>query len=277
MSKAPETKQEPTKKFSPFAGCSILIIAGVLAAAMIGFSVWSYFKVQDTIAGFTQESPKAIQLTDTTGQETAQVSLKQKLTGFRHNIEAKHKATITLDATELNLAVATFDILKPHRKNIYITSISEDGIEANIAYPTKSAMFSDTMRYLNGTLTLQPELVEGATFPRITRIKADQGNSIPDEFKKFISETLLHPLHNDKELGPLFKSLSRVELQDNTLVLHTDPAYSPPSAPTEETKSTLFQRLMNGFAVVALIFLAIVTIIIILSRRKAKQSPIPHQ
>jgi hypothetical protein len=34
----------------------------------------------------------------------------------------------------------------------------------------------------------------------------------------------------------------------------------------------MFERLMTGFAIIAVIFLAIVSLIIILSRRKAKKS-----
>ena len=118
-----QTNAESGKKFSPFAGCSIFIIAGVLAASMVGFTIWSYFKVQDTIAAFTDESPQTIELVDLVGKESAQVAIKEKLVGFRHNIEAKHKAHITLDADEMNLTIATFDILKPHRNHLIITCI----------------------------------------------------------------------------------------------------------------------------------------------------------
>jgi len=263
--------EKGTGKFSPFAGCSIFIIAGTLAACMIGFTIWTYFKVKDTIAGFTGEAPKPIELVETQGMESAQTALKAKLIGFRHNIEAKHKAEITLDAAEMNLAIATFEMLKPHRNNLFITAIKNGSIEANISYPVKSSMGSDEMRYINGSISLQPELVEGAPFPRIIEIRPDKGSDIPDEFKKFISETLLHPLHNDKEFGPIFKRLSGVEIKDDTLVLHTDPEYVVKDAPPEDTKP-LTQRLMTGFAVIAIIFLAIVSVIIILSRRKAKQT-----
>jgi hypothetical protein len=275
MADANSDSEKGTGKFSPFAGCSIFIIAGALAAGMIGFTIWTYFKVKDTIAGFTEESPNAIELVETKGQESAQTALKSKLVGFRHNIETKHKAEITLDADELNLAIATFDILKPHRNNLSISAIKDGHIEADISFPVKSRMGSDEMRYLNGSITVQPELVEGAAFPRVMEIRPAKPGDIPDEFKKFISETLLRPLHEDKELGPIFKRLSAVEIKDNTLVLYTNPEYVAPDAPPED-REPMFERLMTGFAVIAVIFLAIVATIIILSRRKAKQSQITN-
>ncbi len=267
-----QTDEESTKKFSPFAGCSIFIIAGVLAASMVGFTAWSYFKVKDTIAEFTDESPQSIQQIELSDQESAQVALKEKLIGFRHNIEAKHKAHITLDTTEMNLAIATFEILKPHRDHLFISSIVDDRIEAKIAFPVKAGMGTDGMRFINATIMIKPELVEGAAFPRITSVNSSTGAEVPEQFRHFISETLLHPMKEDKELGPIFSSLSDVSIEGDTLVLHNDPDYQISTQPSEEKKQSMFERLMTGFAIIAVFFLAIVSLIIILSRRKAKKS-----
>ncbi len=262
--------EDSTKKFSPFAGCSIFIIAGCLALGMIGFTAWSYFKVKEKIEGFTGENPKPITLVDTQGKEAEQTALKAKIVGFRHNIEAKHAGEMTLNADEMNLAIATFDILKPHRENFYISAIRDGQIEAQVSYPVKSRMGSDEMRYLTGSVIIEPELVEGGAFPRIMEIRADKDGDIPDEFKKFISETLLHPIVNDKELGPLFKSLSSVEIKGDALIVKTDPDYKAPDAPKEEDTDSFMQKFMIGFGIVAVIFLAFVAMIIIISRRKAK-------
>ena len=263
---------ESTKKFSPFAGCSIFIIAGVLAASMVGFTVWSYFKVKNTIAEFTDDAPQSIEQVEVDGKESDQVAIKEKLIGFRHNIEAKHKAQMTMDAAEMNLAIATFDILKPHRDHLFITSIDNDQIEANIAFPVKAGMDTDGMRFINATIMITPELVEGAAFPRITSVRSSTGAEVPEQFRHFISETLLHPMKEDKELGPIFSSLSAVSIEGNTLVLQNDHDYQPLTQPTEEKKQSMFERLMTGFAIIAVFFLAIVSVIIILSRRKAKNS-----
>lgn len=268
---APSKDSIDEGKFSPFAGCSIFIIAGLIALGMISFLVWSYFQTRDMVESFTDEKPQIIQVADVSGKESEQVALKTKLVGFRHNIEAKHKSEIALDADEMNLAIATFNILKPHQGALHIKSIHTDGIQAAISFPTKSRMRSDANRYINATLTIQPELVDGAAFPRITAIQTNREAEIPEQFKQFISETLLKPLYDDKELGPIFQGLSAVEIKDNTLVLTTDPEYQvAQSAPAETTDLTI-DRLLKGFAVIAVIFLALVTFIIILSRRKAKQ------
>jgi len=271
-----ESCDESVGKFSPLAGCSMFIIAGVLVLGMIAFATWSYFKVKNTISGFTQEEPKKIELVETQGKEAAQIALNTKLTDFTHRIEAHQLGELSLNADELNLAIATYPILKPHRKNLFITSIDQDGIHAQIAYPIKAQLGSDAMRYLNGNLTLVPELVEGAPFPRITQIKADQGGEIPEAFLKFISETLLHPFLDDSEMSPLFHSLSSVEMKGDTLILKTDSAHAAAvvSQKTEKApdRELVISRIMKGFALVALAVLAIVSILLMISRRKAKKS-----
>jgi len=267
---------DPTKdkgKFSPFAGCSIFIIAGALALGMIGFTFWIGTRVESTIEGFTVEKPKTIEQTDIKGKESAQVALKSKLVDFRHKIEAKKEGEMTLNVEEMNLAIATFEILKPQRGNLYVSAITKDGIRAEISNPVNSKMSNilskeKTFRYLNGTIFIQPELVEGAVFPRITTITPENGGSVPDEFIQQISKTLLAPLKDDKEIGPLFTSLSSAEIVDNMVVLKTNPEHVAADQLPTDTKP-VFERFMKGFAIVAVLFLAIIAAVIVLSRRKA--------
>lgn len=263
-------------KFSPFAGCSIFIIAGVLALGMITFTFWIGTRVETAVEGFTAEKPKPIEQTETKGKESAQVRLKNKLVAFRHSIEVGKKGELTLNADEMNLAIATFEILKPQRGNLYVTSIGKEGIRAEISNPINSKMSNiisgeKSYRYLNGTILIRPELVENAVFPRITSIKPDGGGSVPDEFVQQISKTLLMPFKNDQEIGPLFHRISSVEIIDNAVVIKTDPAYSNDSARGATDNQPVFERFMKGFAVAAVVFLAIIAGIMILSRRRAKQ------
>lgn len=271
----PEDSAKETGKFSPFAGCSIFIIAGLLAVGMISFTFWIGTRIESTIEGFTQEKSKPIEQVDPTGKENQQVALKNKLMGFRHKIETEKISEINLTAEEINLAIATFEILKPQRGNLHVTSITDDGIRAEISNPVNSKMSNiisqdKTFRHLNGTIFIQPELVDNAVFPRITTIKPDGGGSVPDEFRQQISKTLLAPFKDDQEIGPLFTRISSVEIKDGAIILKTTPEQQATEALPTDTQPAI-ERFMKGFAIVAILFLAIIAIIIILSRRKAAQ------
>ncbi len=274
------TPADPTKeksKFSPFAGCSIFIIAGLLAVGMISFTFWIGTRIEKTIEGFTQENPKPIEQIDLNGKENQQVTLKSKLVEFRHKIETEKAGKISLTPEEINLAIATFTILKPQRGNLHVTAITEEGIRAQISNPINSKMSNiiskdKRFRHLNGTIFIRPELVENAVFPRITTIQADGGGSVPDEFRQQISKTLLAPFKDDQEIGPLFTRISSVEINDGAIILTTNPEQkNTETLPTTDTQP-VFERFMKGFAIVAILFLAIIATIIILSRRKAAQS-----
>jgi len=269
-----ENSSKEKGQFSPFAGCSIFIIAGLLAIGMISFTFWMGTRVESTIQDFTQDDSKEIELVDTADKQREQVALKSKLVGFRHQIEAGKTGKITLNTEEINLAIATFDILKPQRENLHVSSISDEGLRAEISNPINSKMSNiisadKTFRYLNGTILIQPELVENAVFPRITTIKPDGGGSVPTEFTQQISKTLLAPFKDDEEIGPLFSSISSVEIKDELIILKTDP--KQPRADTADIdQQPVIERFMKGFSIVAIVFLAIIAGIIILSRRKAK-------
>ncbi len=242
---------------------------------MVTFTFWMGTRIESTIKGFTQEKPKTIQQTDTTGKESQQVTLNNKLTEFRHQIEAQKPGKLTLTADEINLAIVTFDILKPQRGSLHIISITPDGIRAVVSNPINSKMSNiitkeKTYRHLNATIFIQPELVEGAIFPRITNIAPDGGGSVPDEFRQQISKTLLAPFKDDTEIGPLFTRLSAVAIKDNTIILETEPGEQQTDALPADT-APIVERFMKGFALVAVVFLAIIGAIIILSRRKANQ------
>lgn len=266
-----QASAEKKGKFTPFAGCSIFIIVGLVALGMIGFTAWTYFQMKGTIEGFSEEKTKTIPVAATEGRETAQTALKSKLVAFRHSVEAGNPGTLALGADELNLAIATFPILKPHRGALRVTGISDGQAHADISFPVKSRLGSDEMRFINGSIAIEPEIVDGSPFPRVTMVRTSNGAEVPTEFRKFISETLLHPLRNDKELGPLFSRITSVEVKGNEILLATDPgelaATTKPPA-----KGPVIERFMKGFAIVALIFLALITGIIILSRRKAGKS-----
>lgn len=267
-----DQQQDPTEgKFSPFAGCSIFIIAGLIAVGMISFLIWSYFQTRDMVESFTDEKPKTVESVDVSGKENQQVELKSKLVGFRHKVEAKHQDSMSLNAGEMNLAIATFEILKPHLGKLYIREIKDGNIIADVSFPTKSRMRSDENRFINATLTIQPELVDGAPFPKIIEIKTDKGAEVHEQFKQFISETLLKPVYDDTEIGPIFQSLSAVEIDGDSVVVSTDPKYQPVEADPQDNPEMVIDRLLKGFAIVAVVFLAIVTLVIILSRKKAKK------
>ena len=261
-------------EFSPFAGCSIFIVAGVLVAGMVSFLIWQYFQTKEMVRGFTDEQPQSVELISVKGKEVAQVALKTKLEGFRYRVETKKQGRITLSALELNLAIVSFDILKPHRGALHISRIDQQGIHGEISFPTRWKMFSDAKRYINAEILVVPELVDGAVFPKIVEIHTKNNSEVPETFKQFIAETLLDPLFRDEEIGPVFRGLTAVNLEGDHLVLSSDPEQRLEGKGEVNTQVTCskselaIDRTLKGFAVVSVVFLLFVGLVIVLNRRK---------
>ena len=271
LERAPISEDKRTGKFSPFAGCLIMIIVGLLVLGIISFTWWSYKQVQATVEGFAESDPVEVTLVDVTGEDSAQLSLGQKLKGFRRIVGDKQVGELSLTADELNLAIASYEILEPNRRQLSITSISEEGLVADISYPLNARLFSDEKLYLNGEVTIMPEVTGGFLFPTVKKVRTSQHEDIPQEFKKFISETMLRPMRDDAELGQLLQRISSVKIVGNAMILKTEPDFVA-AGELPDDKAPIINRFMKGFGIVAVVFLFIVSIIIFISRRKAPKT-----
>lgn len=271
MSETESTEIEGAGKFSPFAGCLMMLIVGLMVAGVIVYSWWSYGQVKSTVEGFTQEVAQEVPLIDVSSMEAAQKSLDEELKAFRVSVESNELAELSLTAEELNVAIASYEILAPNREKIFISGISDKGVEATISYPVNAAAFSDNRRHLNGRVTMMPEINGGALFPVVKQVTTPSGVDIPDRFKEFITETMLHPIRNHEELGVLMKRISSVSIKGESIVILAEPGFVAAGELPDDTQPIL-NRFMKGFAIVAVVFLFIVSLIIFVSRRKASST-----
>ena len=265
------SEDKRTGKFSPFSGCLIAIILTMVVAGVVSYSIYSYKQVQETFAGLAEGTPQEVSLFEAEGNEALINTLTDKLKTFQSAMNAQSETQLELSADDLNLAIASYAILEPHRGKIFVESISEEFIEAEVSYPIKTELFSDQLQYLNAKINIVPEIKDGSFYPFVTSVDTASGNEVLAEIKKFFSESMLHPLRNDEEIGPLFEQISGIELADGKITLLADPSYESAEALPDDI-NPMIQRFMKGFAIIAIIFLLIVAVIIILSRRKANQT-----
>ncbi|MGJ8676148.1 MAG: hypothetical protein ACSHX0_01385 [Akkermansiaceae bacterium] len=258
-------------KFSPFAGCLIFIVLALVVTGVITYTWMSYKQVQATIVGMTEETPQVIEIDEAKGQEASLAHLSIKLNDFKNAINTQTLSSLTLSKSELNLAIANYALLEPNRGKLRVHSISNEAIAAEVSYPVKSGFRSEKKLYLNGMAQIVPEIKEGALFPSVTSVLTPAGVEVPAEFRKFISESMLHPLRNDEEIGRIFQNVSDVKTSDGSVTLYIDPSYIAPGTLPDDT-SPITNRFMKGFALIAVVFLLIVAVIIFLSRKKSQNT-----
>ena len=120
------SKTEEQAARSPFAGCLILIVMGLVILVLISSAAYFLKKQTSSFVEFTEEEAKPTPVLKLEGREQAVNSLSNRLRHFAHEIENKRAAEIELSAEDLNLAVAQFDDLKNFRGQLSIESITPD-------------------------------------------------------------------------------------------------------------------------------------------------------
>ena len=258
--RTPAQSEDPVKaepKQSPFAGCAIIIAAAVMMLFLIGFTIWSLFRVDSEIAKFTEAEAKPTPVLDPVRFQNQFNDLTSRLDNFQDAIMTNEAAEITLSTQDLNLAIAAYSQFDELRRTFQVLSISPEGMEVQISYRINGKPIGDTSyRYLNGTFLGKPRLENGQMLIDIEKIYSQKG-TVPDEFAAHLSDhQITAPYLKDEVLGPIMKKLTSVELTPNALIIRADPAEEPPGkqeltrADIEKTKRIA----LTAFAIVFVIF-----------------------
>lgn len=258
----PATK-EPQQ--SPFAGCSIIIAAGVMMLFLIGFTLWSLFKVDNELSKFTESKPVPTPVLDPLKFTTEFNDLSHRLDNFKAKVMAKEPAELTFSTEDLNLSIAANSQFEELRETFYIRSLSPDKAEVQISYRINGKPMGDkSFRYLNGTFIGKPRLESGQLLIDIEKIHSNCG-IVPEQFSNHLSDhQITAPYLKDKVLGPFMKQLTSIELTNNGLIVRIDPAQEPPGqqeltlADIEKTKKiaiTAFASVLALFGLLLFVFL----------------------
>jgi len=240
----PQKKASPSGQHSPFAGCSIIGIAGFIMLFLVGFTLYSLNKITDAMKSFTQEEQVSPPTLDLTQHVSTFNDLSRRLDGFEASVLANEHATLSLTPLDINLAIATHDPFKELRKTFFIKEITEETLSIQISYPINGKPLSkEEHRYLNGTLHGVPELQGGQLLLQMEKIDSLKGD-VPEQFVAHLSDhQITAPYLEDPELGPIMKKLTSVSLTNGALVLTVDPRQEPPGrkplTPAEETKTKI--------------------------------------
>lgn len=225
----PETSKKKDVAQSPFAGCTIIMAAAVMMLFLVGFTIWSLFKVDGEISKFTEKDPVPTPVLDPVQFENEFNDLSRRLDGFRAAVLASEPAEITLSTQDLNLSIAAQPQFDELRETFHILSISPEGAKVQISYRINGKPIGDTShRYLNGTFQGKPRLESGQLLIDIEHIDSLKGK-VPDEFAAHLSDhQITAPYLEDELLGPIMKKLTSLELTDNALVIRAQPDTTPP-------------------------------------------------
>lgn len=276
MSEAPETPQATAR--SPLAGCAILIVAMLVMIFLVVFSVFSLFRQYKEIVKFTGHKPVEIEVVGLEGRESQINSLSEQLEAFRQQLFEEDEVALRFTADQINLLIASCDILSELRGTFSVESISDEGMRIRISFPLngiprlskegEEGFFTTDPRYLNGVLVARPVLLKGEVVIKIDDIEVE-GAEVPEEFVEQMSPYRPAERYKAHEIiGPIMRQLTRVTTEGDKVVLSRVAGEAPADAITDEQVDAAGSRFFMVFGGAASLFLIFVGIMIVLGLRQ---------
>jgi len=273
---AEPTEQKKVTGSTPFAGCLIMILALLVMLFLVGFAIWSVFRLDKEIAKFTQLEARPVPVASTEDAEATLNSLKAKLDTFNHQLATNtaQDARLTLSVEEINLAIAAFKPLEELRGTFHVEAIENDTMRVAVSFKLNAKPLENSFRYLNGSILVEPELVEGEILLRVLSVDAGP-QPVPEEFIGHLSPYRISQRYlTDPVIGPAMKKLTGIELRDNQFELRRLKTENPPAPITPEQAQKGKMRFVKLFGFIAGIFLVGVAAVLLIGlRRSRKKAP----
>jgi len=213
------------RKASPLSGCLIFIILIAVFSCLGGFIIWHYTDTQKAVHAISEKHAKPVNTAVLIPEKLTKIENKFKnfsTSVTERNENSEEEASITLTVDEINLAIAQFKKMEEFKGKMFITKISPDGIEADICFPVKAGFIQTSNRFLNGKMTMVPDIELGSLFPIITEISPNTGSEVPEKMIRFLPQGLFSSYRTDPDLQAVFHKLTAVELKDNQIIVYSN-------------------------------------------------------
>ena len=259
--------RQATSARSPFAGCTILIVAVAIIVFLVVFSLWNMFRLDQELAKFTSPVAAPVPLTALDGQEAMLSELKARIEAFR-GTQPPRDSRLALSADDLNACIAAFAAFKDLRHTLHVRSVETDHLLIDISFPLNARPFGGHARFLNATMVAVPELVQGEVILRVLELRVP-GTTVPPEFLgQFSPYRVFERYRSDPVLGPAMQQLTGLEIRDGRVVLRVVPGETPPAnAPDKSTPSG--GNTVKLIGVAACLFLVFAGTVIFVGLRKS--------
>jgi hypothetical protein len=252
-----------------------MIAALVVMAFLLGFSLWSLFRLDDEIAKFTSTTPDPAPVAKLEGNEARLNDLKARIEHFRSELgsDPPRECSLALSPLDLNQAIAAFDEFKELRGTLGVAGIEGEQLLLDISFPMNARPFSGESRFLNGLLVTRPELRAGEVIIQVDRIEVPDAE-VPDDFLGHFSPYRpLERYRDHAQLGPAMAKLTGLEVKDGTVILRSVPGELAPATISNQQVDSSSKRLFTVLAFIACGFLLFAGVIIVIGLRRSARIP----
>jgi hypothetical protein len=215
----PKHQERDDPRFSPGAGCIIIILALSLFTGAIFYAIWAGIRQDRDIAKFTTD--QRMELPDEPGTPEQVAAVRAKLDGFKKTIRESKPASLELNVADLNILVRNETALIEIREMVYFEAITAGEITGRIAMPLRRLAFWKPC-FLNGTFTMKVEAAPGQLFLRLEELNVP-GKEIPPGFiERIAQDDLLNPYKNDDN-EDIYLTIQSATSMDGSVTIESKP------------------------------------------------------
>lgn len=221
----PKHQERDDPRFSPGAGCIIIMLGLALFTGAIAYALWAGIRQDRDIAKFTTE--QRLELPDEPGTAEQVTAVRAKLEQFKKTIRESKPASLEITAADLNILVRNDTALIEIRDMIYFDTITPEAITGRLSMPLRRLAFWKPNRYLNGTITMTVEASPGKLFLRLKSIEVP-GKEVPPGFiERIAQDDLLDPYKNDDN-EDIYTSVQSATMRDGAVTIESEPVEKKP-------------------------------------------------
>ena len=216
----PKQQERDDPRYSPGAGCIIMMLAFALFSGIIVYAISAGIRQDRDIAKFTTDQP--LDLPDEPGTPEEVAVTRAKLDAFQKAVADRVPTTLELTVADLNILVRNETALIEIRDMIYFEEITPEKITARVSMPMNRLAFWKAKRYLNGNFVMAVEASPGQLFLRLRDITVP-GKEIPPGFIERIGQDdLLNPYKNEDN-EDLYATIQSAKMNQGSVTIESQP------------------------------------------------------
>ena len=229
-SSLPSGPPPPAPKLS--GGCLMFLVVGGWLLALAAWMIWHLVGQVKEVRSFTDPTAQVIAPSAPSGEELA--ALRARLQAFAIAIEAKQAAQLELSVADLNHLLAAQDPINRLQDIAKVEDIS-DVLRVKVALALNGIPFSGERLYLNGFISVRPEIKSDSGLVLLTRTLEVPGRNLSPGFTKTYLEAnhldglALDPLRKDQRLQTILSKITSVRCQPGKLIAEFLPPSTPPT------------------------------------------------
>ena len=210
---------DPKKNLS--GGCIMMLVVFSWLFALGAWMVWHLYSQVKEMRGFTDPTAQAMAPSAPSGEEKA--ALQGRLQAFAAAMEAKQAAKLELTVADLNHLLAGQEPVSRLQDIAKVEEIT-DAIRVKVALAINGIPFTGERLYLNGFISVRPEIRKDTGLIFLTRTIEVPGRELTPGFTKTYLEAnhldglALDDVRKDEQLKTILSKITTVRCEAGKVI-----------------------------------------------------------